>query len=209
MVHFLSKMEPWSICNEAYNLAKWAQIWSNQPWLGIFGIIQNTWRIQGCCNYKSCSQLLLLSPRIFLEFSQLLAFFELFLFGSVFNSEIILPRGPTCRSPLSMPGLMHRRSASIWHREPRQRCHARAHTIKRRAVSFRPPVSEAACVRAPLYRGCPAALRPLSVRLPRRRLHRATGCRTHSFVPPLTSPPFSHIGHRRAARVWAPPKSAV
>jgi hypothetical protein len=48
-------------------------------------IIQNPWRIRRSCNYKSCSKLHLLTPRIFLDFSQFLAIFtELFLFQKCF-----------------------------------------------------------------------------------------------------------------------------
>jgi hypothetical protein len=56
--------------------------------LGILRIIQNPRRIKSG-NYKSYSKLHLLPPRIFLEFSQLLAIFtELFFcFKSVFNPE--------------------------------------------------------------------------------------------------------------------------
>jgi hypothetical protein len=43
-VNSLSRFECWSNYNETGNQANWAQIRSNQLWLRIFEIIQNSWR---------------------------------------------------------------------------------------------------------------------------------------------------------------------
>jgi hypothetical protein len=64
----LSRLECWSNCNESCNQANWAQIRSNQLWLGIFEIIQNPWRFERSVNYKKCSKFDFLPPRIFREF---------------------------------------------------------------------------------------------------------------------------------------------
>jgi hypothetical protein len=122
-------MEYWSNCNEACNWASWAQIRSNQPWPGIFGIIQNPWRIWVRCNYRSCSQLHHLPPRIFLEFFST----SRNLFWAIFVQECFyfgksLPPDPTCRSLLSTPRPTCWSLRSTWHHE-----HARANKVAPRS----------------------------------------------------------------------------
>jgi hypothetical protein len=74
-VNSLSRMEYWSNCSEACNYANWAQIWSNQLWLGIFEIIQNPWRFWRSVNYENCSKLDFLPTRIFPDLSSLPGYF--------------------------------------------------------------------------------------------------------------------------------------
>jgi hypothetical protein len=82
-VNSLSRLECWSNCNEACNQANWAHIWSNQLWLGIFEIIQNSWRFGRSVNYEKCSKFDFVPPGIFLECFSIPSY----LFSAIFTRE--------------------------------------------------------------------------------------------------------------------------
>jgi hypothetical protein len=87
---------------------------SNQPWLGIFWLFQNTWRIRRSTNYKSCSKLHFLYAQIFWEFFSPPSYFSwriqfwvfIFILEKIWQwahlSVVVFPQpGPACRRPLA------------------------------------------------------------------------------------------------------------
>jgi hypothetical protein len=156
------------------------------------------WRIRGSCNYKSCSKLDFLPPRIF-SILYLFLIARKTIFRFIFESRKNYHAGPTCQWRCSHT------SCYYWLTWAVSSCH-RAHAFKARS---RPPMSEAPllCAKSAVAPGPKRVVRTLPPSPPGRvPPHRALPCRAGRHLTPSVS---SRRSPPPSPSVRAPPRRAL